>query len=162
MIEEQGTVLALVGDYAEIRPERRGGCGACSANGACGVSLLDRFFGRRPVRLLALNQAAAAVGDRVIIGVSEQGLVSAALAAYLVPILGLVIGAALGQSVGPVADGDFQDFWSLFGGFVGFSLALFWLRRYSARLARNPELAPIILRRLSDRPLSLPVSLSDR
>jgi sigma-E factor negative regulatory protein RseC len=110
--------------------------------------------------LLARNRAGAGVGDRVVVGVSEAGLVTAALAAYLVPILGLVGGAVLGQWVGGSAVGAAADPWSLLGAILGFLLALSWLRRYSASLARDPGRHPVVLRRLDGGPLSLPVSFS--
>ena len=155
MIEEQGVVVTLDGDYVEVRTERRRTCGGCSADGACGTSLLDRFLGRRVVLVRARNPVGAAVGERVVVGVSEAGLVRAALAAYLMPILGLVVGAVVGQRAG-------GDPWSLFCGLLGFLLALFWLRRYSAASARDPGRHPIVLRRLDDGPRPLPVPAPGR
>lgn len=153
MIEEQGVVVALDGDYAEVRTERRGGCGGCAADGACGTSLLDRFLGRRAVLVRARNPAGAAVGERVLVGVSEAGLVKAALAAYLMPVLGLVVGAVVGQWTG-------GDPWSILVGLLGFLLALFWLRRYSAAVAGAAGRHPIVLRRLPSGPTPLPISFS--
>lgn len=154
MIEEQGVVVALDGDYARVQTLRGGACGGCSADGACGTSLLDRFLGRRTVLLRARNAGGAAVGDRVLVGVSESGLVRAAMAAYLVPVGGLLIGAVAGQWVGGVAG----DLWSLVGALSGFLLALFWLRRYSAASAREPGLHPVVLRRLDGGPHPISVT----
>ena len=81
MIEEQGIVIAVSGDYARVRARRQSACGQCAVQGACGTSLLERFFGRRPAEVMAWNQAGAAVGDRVMIGISERGLLGAAMAA---------------------------------------------------------------------------------
>ena len=155
MIEEQGVVVTLDGDYVEVRTERRGTCGGCSADGACGISLLDRFLGRRVVLVRARNPVGAWVGERVVVAVSEAGLVRAALAAYLMPILGLVVGAMAGQRAG-------GDTWSLLCGVLGFLLALYWLRRYSAASARDPGRNPIVLRRLDGEPRPLPLSAPGR
>ena len=144
MIEEEGTVIAVQGDYAQVQTQRRSGCGQCVAQDACGTSLLERFFGRRAVALTALNPVQAVVGERVLVGVSEQGLLRAALAAYLVPILALLAGAMLGDALG----GERADLASTLGAILGLALALLWLRSYSVASARKPERQPLILRRL--------------
>lgn len=160
MIEEQGVVIALSGEHAEVRTVRRTSCGACVAQGGCGTALLDRFFGRRPTILRARNQAGAAIGDWVIVGVSEEALVGAALAAYLVPILGLVVGGALGQWVGQqpasLAAGPDSNLGALIGAVSGFLLALSWLGRYSAKQTRHPAHQPLVLRRLAREPTPAP------
>lgn len=171
MIEEEGTVVSLSEGVAEVRTERRGGCSGCGAQSGCGTALMDRFLGRRVVTLRARNQADALVGDRVVVGVSESGLLCAAAAAYLVPILGLAIGGVLGQAValwlgrpgplGPAADSG-SDLPALIGASLGFVLALFWLRRYSAQRARHPEQDPVVVRRLSGGASCQPVSSSGR
>lgn len=163
MIEEEGTVVSLSGDLAEVRTERRGGCSGCGAQAGCGTGLMERFLGRRSVTLRARNQAGAGVGDRVVVGVSEAGLLGAAFAAYFVPLLGLVLGGALGQWLGwpdPLAPGTdgVSDLSALMGALLGFLLALFWLRRYSAHRARLPDFDPVVLRRLSGEAPRQPVS----
>lgn len=144
MLEEEGVVTAVRGARASVRTERKSACGQCAVNGACGTSLLERFFGRRPVELLAANEIGARVGERVAVGVSESSLLAAAAAAYLVPLVALMAGAALGQSFGDT----WADLASLLGAALGFALALLWLRGYSARLAGRSERQPRILRRL--------------
>lgn len=144
MIEAIGQVVAIDGAYAEVQTERhRSVCGGCSANGACGTSLLERFFGAHPPRVRALNRAAAQVGDRVVLGVSEQGLLAASAAVYLVPILALVGGAALGESLLPT---DIGDLGALIGGVLGLGTALAWLRAYGAGAARRPEQQAVVIR----------------
>lgn len=144
MIEEQGRVLAISGRFAEVQTQRRGLCGLCAVQGACGTALLGRLLGRRPVQFRALNQAHARVGDRVLIGISEEGLLAAASAAYLGPILALIAGALLGEALG----GPFADVASLFGAGLGFTLAIVWLRGYSEAAALDPGRQPVVLRRL--------------
>ena len=171
MIEEQGTVVSLSGALVEVRTERRGACAGCGSQSGCGTSLMDRLLGRRAVTLRARNQAGAAVGDRVVVGVSEEGLLTAAFAAYLVPILGLATGGTLGQLLAQwgaqpgtlsVATDGGSDLSALIGAFLGFVLALFWLRRYSAKRVRHPEFEPVVLRRLGGEASCQPASLSGR
>ncbi|MTW21734.1 SoxR reducing system RseC family protein [Allochromatium palmeri] len=154
MIEERGQVIAIVGDQVRITAERRSACGQCSVNNACGTSLLERVFGRHPVELLARNPIGAQVGDEVVVGLSEEGFLRTAAAAYLMPILGLIIGASLGERFG----GAHPQAASVLGALAGLALAFWWLRGYSVTLAQRPERQPVILRRLNTR---VSVTLSD-
>ncbi|MGE5154721.1 MAG: SoxR reducing system RseC family protein [Bdellovibrio bacteriovorus] len=167
MIEQEGIVVSLSGNLAEVRMERDSGCAGCGAQSGCGTSLVDRFLGRRVVTLKARNQAEAKVGERVAVGVSESGLLASAFAAYLVPILGLAAGAVLGQWLvlrdsARAASDIGADLPALAGGVLGFALALFWLRRYSARWGRDPEHDPVVLRRVSVDVACEPLSRSGR
>lgn len=145
MIEEQGHVIALIGDCARISAIRRSACGQCQVNTACGTSLLARVFGRQPVELLAQNPIGAQIGDTVIVGLSEQGLLRTAAAAYLVPLLGLIGGAWLGEHFG----GAHAELITVLGAVGGLVLAFGWLRGYSVALAQRPDYQPVILRRLT-------------
>ncbi len=137
-------MVAVDGRYAAVRTEPRSVCGGCQARGACGTSLLERVFGARSTQVWALNEARASVGERVVVGISEQGLMVASVAVYLMPILALVVGAVLGQTL---ISGASADLGSLLGGALGFALALAWLRGYSARAARRTELQAVVMRR---------------
>lgn len=149
MIEEQGTVVSLNGPYAQVRTERRSVCGGCAAHGACGTSLIERFMGQRSIQVRAINDAQAAVGERVIVGISEQGLLSASLALYLVPLIGLLVGLLLGDSLlGGLLIAPAADVGALLGAVLGFALALLWLRRYSAGIRNRPEQQAVVLCRL--------------
>jgi sigma-E factor negative regulatory protein RseC len=157
VIEESGIVVALDGRYALVRTERRSACGGCAANGACGTSLIERVLGRRSIEVVALNQAQAGVGDRVVLGISEDGLLSASLAVYLVPLGGLVGGALAGDAVsGGLGAGHMADFAGLLGAALGLSLALWWLRGYSSGSRQRPEHQAVVVSRL-DR--GLPVGM---
>ncbi|MBK1717949.1 SoxR reducing system RseC family protein [Thiocystis violacea] len=152
MIEEEGRVIAVVGRYARIEAQRSRACGHCEVKGACGTSLLERFFGQRPVELLALNAIGAQVGDRVAVGISEQGLLRAAVAAYLVPILALIAGALIGETLG----GPWAEAASLLGALLGLVLAFWWLGGYSVVSAPLPGRQPLVLRRLPSTSIAVP------
>ncbi|WP_296896903.1 SoxR reducing system RseC family protein, partial [Thiohalocapsa sp.] len=100
MIEEQATVVRVDQTIAWVEAMRRSTCGQCSAAAGCGTSLLDRFLGRRPLRLEVENSLDVGTGDRVIVGVPEGAMLRAAAAAYLGPLLGLLLGAVLGRHLG--------------------------------------------------------------
>lgn len=147
MIEESGVVVAIEGPYALVRIERRSVCGGCAAHGACGTSLIERFFGRGSMQVRALNQAQASVGERVMLAVSERGLLSASFAVYFAPLVGLLGGALAGEALlADIAEGAWTDVAALVGAALGFVLALFWLRGYSARSWGRPEQHAVVSR----------------
>lgn len=147
MIEENGIVERLEGDLALVRTERRSTCGGCRASGSCGTSLLDRMLGRRAVLLRAENRAGANAGDQVVVGVDESTLLRAAVLAYLLPMLALIVGAVLGQTLADLT-GLASQLPALAGAAGAFALALMRLRRYSAELEGASDRQAIVLRRL--------------
>ena len=154
MIEEQGRVIALMGGHARVATRRRSACGHCEVSGACGTSLLERFFGRHPAELVALNPIDAQVGDEVAVGIGEQDLLRAAVAAYLVPVLALIAGALIGETLG----GSHAEIASLLGAMIGLTLAFLWLRGYSVASVQCPGRQPVILRRLGSTSVAVPAA----
>ena len=147
MIEESAVVLSRDGNMAEVQAVRRGACGGCGARDACGTSLLDRFLGRRPLRLHLMNGIDAQVGEQVIIGVPEEALLRAAVAAYLAPLVGLIVGAIGAHELAGASGLVPPQGASLLGALTGFALVFRWLQGYSARLAADPRYRAVLLRR---------------
>jgi sigma-E factor negative regulatory protein RseC len=135
---------------AEVQALRRGACGGCGARDACGTSLLDRFLGRRAMRLSVINGINARVGEQVIIGVPEEALLRAAAAAYLAPLVGLIVGAIGAHELAGVSGLMPPEGASLLGALIGFLLVFRWLQGYSARLAADPRYRAVLLRRDGD------------
>jgi sigma-E factor negative regulatory protein RseC len=158
VIEESAVVISRDASMAEVQAVRRGACGGCSARAACGTSLLDRFLGRRPMRLHLINAIDAQVGDQVVIGVPEAALLRAAVAAYLAPLVGLIVGAiGAHELAGAIASMPAEGS-SLVGALIGFVLAFRWLQGYSARLASDPRYRAVLLRRDDGRSASVELS----
>jgi sigma-E factor negative regulatory protein RseC len=96
MIEEVGTVVALrPGQLAVVRCARSSLCEHCPSSAACHIGDDDRV---RTVE--ALNPLDAAVGDRVRVAVSTRSFLQSGFIVYIVPLIAMVIGAALGQLTG--------------------------------------------------------------
>jgi sigma-E factor negative regulatory protein RseC len=153
MIEENAVVVATEAGIAEVEIQRRSSCNACSARGGCGVSLLDRVLGRRPQHLLLPNKLGVGVGDEVVIGMPEGALLKAAVAAYMVPLLGLLAGGIIGE--GFVVEPASSQLPPLFGGLAGLVLGLVATRLYSRRLAADPRWRAVLLRRAETRRLAV-------
>lgn len=149
MIEEPGQVVGLDQGAVWVETLRKSTCSSCSANAGCGQSLLDKLAissQRSTVRVLTDLQLN--VGDKVIIGLREDALMRGSLLVYLLPLLGLFMGA-LGADYFALGEP-----WSIAVGFAGFVLAGVLVRAHSRRHADDPALQPVVLRALLNAPLS--------
>lgn len=95
MAEARGTVTRCEGEHAFVRIADEG-CGRCHEPGGCGGSSLTRAFcsSRRIYRVW--NPGGANPGDEVVIAISDRTLLRSAVAGYVLPLLGLFLGAVLG------------------------------------------------------------------
>ena len=155
MIEENGIVAAVHGDLAEVESQRRSTCGGCSVNGACGTSLLERFFGRRQLILTVRNPVGARPGDAVVVGVPEAALLQASLVAYLLPLAAMIAGAIAGTELAAAFAPGWTSAASVLGGAGGFATGIWWLSRFSAARADDPRYQAVILRRAAAMPVEV-------
>lgn len=146
MIEQTAIVVSLQSPFAEVETQRQSSCGSCQAKQGCGTATIARFFPQRAHRLLALNPIQARPGDRVILGLDDAALRNASLAVYLVPLLGLILGAVVGESLGQRFAIQAGELSSLLGGLFGILAGFFWVRLYGQRRRTDPKYQPVILR----------------
>lgn len=140
MIEQEARVLGLQGGDALVEVGRQSACGSCAAKSGCGTSVVASLFPQRRQQLRVANTQAAKPGDRVIIGLPEEGLQRASLLLYGAPLLGLLAGAGVGQQWGG------SELQSILGGLLGAALGLWFVRWRSARLG---VMQPVMMRRLA-------------
>jgi sigma-E factor negative regulatory protein RseC len=141
MISETGRIVALHEGQAWVATNRRGTCGSCALRAGCGQDLVARALGAGRQHLQVAASPELALHDEVEIAIPERGLLTAALLAYLVPLLSLLSGAALGHALGgevPAIAG------ALAGLAAGIGLARLLLSAGVVRLAR-----PVLVRRLA-------------
>jgi sigma-E factor negative regulatory protein RseC len=94
MAEARGTVIALDGERALVRVTGEG-CGRCHEAGGCGGNLAQAFC-LSPKTYRVLNPRGAKPGDEVVVVIGDRTLFRSAVAGYVLPLLGLFLGAALG------------------------------------------------------------------
>jgi len=146
MIEESGRVVAVEGDFAWIESERTSACGSCAVSKGCGTSAIAKVFGRRRMQLRVVNRINARVGDDVVVGISESGLLRGSLAVYAAPLAGLFTGALTGHLAGRQLLAAGSDLLSIGGALGGFLAALLWLRHFSRTSAKDVAYQPVVLR----------------
>lgn len=147
MIEETGQIVDVQGEFAWVESERTNTCGKCSVRQGCGTGAIAKVLGRRRVRMRVLNRIEARVGDHVVIGIAESGLVRGSLAVYAAPLCGLFAGALAGYALA----GHFYPGWpadpvTIGGALAGFVCGLVWLRGFSRRTETHPDYQPVVLR----------------
>ncbi len=147
MIEETGQVVAVQDGFAWIESERSSTCGGCSVRSGCGTAALARVLGQRRVRLRVRNHINAGVGDTVVVGIAESGLVRSSLAVYIAPLAAFLGGALAGQFLGDRLFEGGSDIAAIGGAVAGLAAGLAWLRRFSKRTATDMSFQPVILRR---------------
>ncbi len=126
--------------WAQVVTDRKDACEHCGASKCC-VS----FGTKSEMLVMALNKAGAAEGDYVSLTLRSGTLVKAAAVMYLIPVLGLVLGAAVGSGlhtelpIGETTSVITFGFAGLFLGFIITSLISKWM-------SGNSNLTPVISR----------------
>lgn len=88
---ESGKVVKTEGKYATVRIDKKDECGKC---GMCLFAANASYTEMR-----ARNDAGAALGDEVAIATAESGKTLSAVLVFLVPLLLIVLAAAIGLFV---------------------------------------------------------------
>lgn len=88
---ESGKVVKTEGKYATVRIDKKDECGKC---GMCLFAANASYTEMR-----ARNDAGAALGDEVTIATAESGKTLSAVFVFLVPLLLIVLAAAIGLFV---------------------------------------------------------------
>jgi len=134
VIETPARITRLEGDSAWVVSSAPSSCGACGGKG-CGSSLFARVLHADEPEYRVDNPIGAQPGEAVVVGLPDGALLAAAVSGYLVPLLLLIAGAALGQHFA-------GELGAVSGGLCGLGLAALLLKR------RNTPVAyPVVLRR---------------
>lgn len=157
LLEGTARVVGIAGAVAWLEPEPSAGCGSCAAARSCGsatfalASGAGTFSRRMAARRFPVDTGADGpsleVGDRVVVGVGEDALATAALTAYALP-LAIMLGA--GATAELAGGSDVTTFGAMAGGLL---LGLAIARRLASQLAASGSTAPRFLRH-ADRDLS--------
>ena len=102
MIRETATIIAIEDDSLLLEAVSKTTCGNCAAKQGCGQRLLSKLMAKPNairVPLRGKNATDYRLGDEVEIGVGEGALVNGALFVYLFPLLGLLLGGGVAQSL---------------------------------------------------------------
>lgn len=139
MIKEWATVVSWQDGIAILHCEQRSGCQGCQSQSSCATGVLSKIGGPVSHQLSLDYPHPLEPGQRVEIGLAEASLLRSAMLVYLLPLLGLILGAALLQ------------YWlaselaAVAGAIVGMMVSFVALRYFSPAMANNPRYQPVIL-----------------
>lgn len=143
MIEARARVSRVGDQVAWVRPLGAEHCARCQEGRGCGGGMINRLVSdRRPEIEVSLRRFHPQAGDTVVIGVEEGALVRAALAAYAIPLIGLVTAGCFAHLLLDAHDLLVAAF-GLLGLVGGFTIT----RVVSQRTAALPDARPVVLRR---------------
>jgi len=140
MIEEVGIIQKISGDTAEVLVTKQDDCKGCASNKMCHA--FSRGDGK--VLVKALNEAHAAVNQRVILSISSESYLLASAVMYLVPIFGLLCGMLLGHFA--PSNSFSPDEMSFFFGLFGLVVTLFCVKIFNLRFENNTSTIPKVTR----------------
>jgi|GEM_PF-789660 len=153
MIEHNGKVITAAPESVLIETERRSACGHCEADGHCGTSVIAALFRQRASQIRLDNNMDLQSGDEVILGIPEHLLLRAALWAYMVPMLFMIVFALV---VGTAGFSDIYVFLaSMAGLFNGLYLAgVIYSRKLSDEI--------VLLRKINPNPARVNIYIQKR
>jgi sigma-E factor negative regulatory protein RseC len=159
MLVETGRVVAVESDGLWVETIRQSTCGSCAARKGCGHGLLNRYAeGRRGyIRVLPGDAGIVdcKVNDQVRISIPEEVILRGSLVVYVVPLLCMLAGAALGAT--SVAGGS--DSLAALGAAAGFGLGFALVRWHAWHHRNDRALQPTFLE-VVDRPPTRAVDLA--
>lgn len=139
MIKEWATVVSWQDGIAVLRCEQSSGCSSCQSRKTCGTGLLSQLGKTAEQQLHIPCEQPLSPGQRVELGLSEGSLLRSAMLIYLVPLLGLFLGAgSLQLLLG--SEGA-----AVLGALLGAALAFILVRAWSAKLSMKQQYHPVIL-----------------
>ncbi len=136
MLETRAVVVHKDKTVTLVEASGTDGCSVCEGKG-CGSSKVTQLFCNKPRQFEVENAINAALGDEVIVAVPDGSVLSGISLVYLLPLMLMFAGAALGGGwmAGEQRDG-YAALGALSGILTGFAVAKWSLSRKLRRLPR--------------------------
>lgn len=152
MIEELAVITEVTEMSLIVESEVKSSCSTCKQVDACGSGQVAKAIPHRKLKV-EISTAASEykqfkVGESVIIGIPEKNLLSTAMQVYLLPLVGLILFAGVGQFLlqrDYIAHELIALALSILGGVSGFLIAKHRLNSPKCHQA----LTPILLKKVS-------------
>jgi len=145
MITENGIVTQANKQTAWIKTIRSAACESCSEKDSCGTS----HHGSQEMTVSVKNSLGVVVGDAVVIGIETKPMIILSFLLYVFPILLLVTGAVIGDSLAPALQMN-KSITAMVFGFTFFGAAFLVVRKKQAAMSEKDEYKPFLVRKKSD------------
>lgn len=138
-----GYILETDGDRATVSTTRRGICAACSERSSCSF---ENALGKDvPEEVVVRNGIGARTGDYVEFDLQGHVELKVSLLVWIVPLAGLIAGAAIGAGVHRHLSLE-QDPATLLGAVAGFVVSFAVVVLCDRLAAEDARLLPLVLR----------------
>ena len=133
-------MTGIDGSFALVKVVRKAACAHCPSAGSCHIE------SDRDMLVRAQNEAGARVGQRVKLFISPGSILAASFLLYLVPLFGLVMGAAIGKLVvAPYFINLSSELLAAAIGFITMSGIFLGIRFYDRRCRQKQKYIPKII-----------------
>lgn len=143
MITENGIVTRVDPTMAWVKTTRSGACESCSTKNSCGTAK-----NMKEHTVTVKNTLRVQKGDHVVIGLETKPMLYLTFLLYVFPIILLIIGAVIGNSLAPFLQIN-PSLLSMSIGFSFFGLAFFFIQKKQAGLSKNKAYKPFLVRKRS-------------
>ena len=144
MITENGIVTQANQGTAWIKTTRSAACESCTSKESCGTS----HHGSKDMIVTVKNTLGVKQGDAVVIGIETKPMIILSFLLYVFPIILLVIGAVVGDSLAPILQTN-NSFTAMVTGFTLFGLAFLIVRKKQSTMSEKDEYKPFLVRKKS-------------
>ena len=143
MIEQTVKIVALEGGDVWIESLSLHGCAKCEAGEGCGGGIFAKLFGGKQFRMKINNSLNLDLNDNVVIAVADSAVTNASLLSYLLPLMGLTLGAVLGSYF----DAPESELWTLTFSLVGISLSFLLARLRLKSKSFKAKYTPVMIKK---------------
>ncbi|MCP3872228.1 MAG: SoxR reducing system RseC family protein, partial [Desulfobacteraceae bacterium] len=131
MITETGVVTNVISSTAWIKTIRSGACESCSSKKSCGTA-----NNQKELIVEVKNTLNVEKGDQVVIGLETKPILFLTFLLYVFPIILLIIGAIIGNSIAPLVQMD-SSILSMISGFSFFGFSFYIIRKKNDSLSKK-------------------------
>ena len=135
MIENEAVVIRVEQQHAWVKIRPHTPCGSCDPETGCKTVAMTRLFRGDKQDFCVSNPLDAQPGDLVRVAVADGVLLKSAMLGYGLPLVGLLVGAAIGQLAYAQVLGDFS---ALLGAVLGCAAAMLFLKTGRKNLMAEP------------------------
>jgi len=138
MLETRAVVVHKDKQFTLVEASGASGCSVCEGKG-CGSSKVGQLFCNKPRQFKVENKINAEVGDEVIISIIEGTVLRGISLVYLLPLILMFAGAALG---GGWITGGQRDGYAALGALSGLLIGFAWAKWiFSSKVNNQPFIA---------------------
>ncbi|QYJ77982.1 SoxR reducing system RseC family protein [Shewanella acanthi] len=143
MMEEVARVIGSDNQgWLTVEVELKSTCKNCSSSESCGTSAVAQAFSAKTQQFSIQSERACDVGEMLKLGLPESVILKAAALVYVVPLLGLFVGALLGQFLATFVELN-SDLLAIVFAMLGTAIA--WLFGKAKAKQLEGESQPVIL-----------------